>query len=245
MKRLSLSFLLALALPLAAVSMTALPAFAQTAPPAAGARATAPVTVEGRFQRYVVDPRGRVMGMVLQDGTVVHLPRDAAGGPAGALKPYDAVHVEGQAARTPTGTVIVRAVVQQNGKVIADGSKMRGHHGRHGQDGERHARGNREERKDRPQLAPLTAGGRVTGIVSSPHGRAHALLLEDGTTAMGPGIETLGLKVGDRVSVSGKGGAYAQGKALRIETITLPSGETRTLPRHQHHGDKGRGAPPV
>ena len=50
---------------------------------------------------------------------------------------------------------------------------------------------------------------------------------------MGAGLETLGLKAGDRIAVAGKGGTYAQGKALRIEKITLPDGTTRDLPKPQ------------
>ncbi|APR75456.1 Hypothetical protein A7982_00802 [Minicystis rosea] len=237
-RRNPLSFLLALALPCAGLAMTAAPAFAEP-PPAA--KATSPVTMDGRFQRYVVNPRGKVMAIAMQDGSIVHVPRHATLGAAAALKPGDALRIEGFGARTPTGTVITRALVRQNGAVIIDGTKPLGRRERRDGDGEQRA-----QHRQRQPLAPLTATGRVTGVVSSPRGHAHALLLDDGTTASGPGLETLGLKVGDRVSVSGKGGAYAPGKALRIETITLPSGETRTLPRptRGHHHGKG-GTPPV
>ena len=80
----------------------------------------------------------------------------------------------------------------------------------------------------------MSASGRVTQVISNPMGKAHALLLDDGTTATGFGLEKLGLKPGDRVQMNGRGGTYSLGKALRIETITLPNGETRTLPRPNH-----------
>lgn len=249
MKRRSpLSFLLALALPFAAVA-AATPALAQTPPPAAAARAAAPrVKIDGRFQRYVLSPKGRPTAMVLQDGTVVSLPRRAGQGAAGSLRPYDAVHVEGGAVKTPTGTVIMRPVVSRDGTVLVDASKQRARHERRkgDQKGERGRRAERDHDKGaRAPLSPMTASGRVTGIVSTPRGRPHAILLDDGTTASGFGLDGVPLKVGDRVSVSGKGGAYAQGKALRIQTITLPSGETRTLPsapkhdrKHERRGDR-------
>ncbi|MFT3772443.1 MAG: hypothetical protein QM820_44175 [Minicystis sp.] len=238
-RRNAFSFLLAFALPFAGLALTEAPALAQTAP-AANARAATPITIDGRFQRYVVNPRGHVMALVLQDGSVVHVPPHATSGAAGALKPGDAIHVEGAAAKTPTGTVIVRAVVQQNGAVIADGTKGHGRRGRHHRDKDGKApEGKERAHREHAPLSPMTATARVTAIVSTPRGRAHALLLDDGTTASGPGLETLNLKVGDRVSVSGKGGAYTQGKALRIDTITLPSGETRTLPRPQRHAKGG------
>jgi hypothetical protein len=229
------SFLLALALPLAAVAVTA-PALAQSAPPAQAAPAAARVSIDGRFQRYVLNPRGHVVGLLMHDGTVVYLHRHKAAGAVETLKPFDALHIEGGAVKTPTGTVILRPVVSQNGSVIFDGSKhrARGEH-KHERDGARHA-------KDRPALAPVTAAGRVQAIVSTPRGHVATVLLDDGTSASGFGLDTVRLKIGDRVTVSGKGGTYTQGKALRIETITLPSGETKTLPKApKHAGRRHRG----
>jgi hypothetical protein len=230
MPRTFASFLLAFALPLAALAPAA-PALAQTAPVEATA---APVAVDGRFQRFVVTPQGHLAALVLQDGTVVHLPPHAKNLPVAQIRPGDAIHVEGVARKTPTGTMIARAVVKQNGNVIADASQAHGRRGHHDKD---HA-GGEEGKRQRPALAPVTASGRVAAVLASPRGRVHTVLLDDGTTASGFGLEALSLKVGDRVTVAGKGGAYPQGKALRIETITLPNGETRTLPARPHHGHR-------
>jgi hypothetical protein len=220
-RRHPLSFLLAIALPFAGIAVTAAPAFAQTPPPAAAA--AAPVTVDGRLARFVLSPRGHVVALVLTDTTVVHVAPREADGAVAALKPGAALHVEGKLHQTPTGNIITHAVVQHDGKVIADGSKAhrRGHHGHQRREG---ARG------DKPQLAPMSVTARVTQVLAGPKGRVHTVLLDDGTTATGFGLETLGLKSGDRVTVNGKGGAYPLGKAVHIDTITLPNGETRTLP---------------
>ena len=77
--------------------------------------------------------------------------------------------------------------------------------------------------------------GTVASFKAGPKGRVMALVLDDGTTAVGGNLETLGLKAGDRISVVGKGGTYQQRKALRIEKITLPDGTTRDLPKPEHH----------
>lgn len=230
-----LSFLLALAIPFAGVLASASPALAQSGPPAAAAaKARTPIVRDGRFARFALTPHGKIMAVVMQDGTTVHVPGAEPRSTLGALKAGDAIHVEGMAKQTPTGMVIARALVQKDGVVIADGR-------------ERRARADRSERKQaRAALAPVTATARVAGVLSTPRGKVHALLLDDGTTASGAGLETLGLRVGDRVSVSGKGGTYTQGKAVRIETITLPNGETRTLPkpeRHHHRRGAAQGAP--
>jgi len=236
--------LLSLAVPLTAIAPFATSVALAEVPPAAEARAEArtrppltPAAMDGRFQRYILAPDGRITALVLQDGTVVHVRAHAPDEPAANLHAGDALHVEGGLVKTPTGAMIVRAVVQQGGKVIADGSKERGHRGH---------RGERREGKEKHAHAPLqqvVATARVTQIVSSPRGRVHEVLLDDGTSAAGQ-LDGLGLKVGDRVTVAGKGGAYAQGKALRVETITLPSGEVRTLPRPEHHRHDRQGPPP-
>src|SRR5262245_3039431 len=106
----SLSFLLALAIPLAGLLASEAPALAQGAPPAAAAKSRTPITKDGRLARFVIAPHGKILALVMQDGTVVHLPKHAAQGPIGSLKPGDMLHVEGIAKQTPTGIVVMRAV---------------------------------------------------------------------------------------------------------------------------------------
>ena len=186
--------------------------------------AAAPVTtVSARFNRYLLAPNGHVMGLLMQDGSVVHTGH-AMAAEAPALAPGDALQIEGRTVKTPTGTVYARAVVSKDGKVIADARHHRGH--RRGDHKKAH-------HGDKVKLSHVNASGRVAAVISAPKGRVTTLVLEDGTTAMGAGLETLGLKAGDRIAVAGKGGTYAQGKALRIEKITLPDGTTRDLPKPQ------------
>ena len=42
-------------------------------------------------------------------------------------------------------------------------------------------------------------------------------------------LETLALKAGDTITVTGRGGNYPQGSSLHIETMKLPTGEIRSL----------------
>jgi hypothetical protein len=240
MRRNLISSLLAVSLAFAGLTAAASPAFAQQAPPAPSARAKAPrIAFDAVFARHVLTPRGEIAGLVLQDGTLVRVARSANAntGPAGGLRPGTVVHVEGRSVRTPSGVVIGRALIKQNGAVIADGTQERGR-------GEKHHRG---QHGKGAKLAPITAAGRVQALLAGPKGGVRAILLDDGTTANVAGAESLGLKVGDKISVTGKGGTYAQGKALRVKTITLPNGETRTLPKGGHHGRRrgGRQQPPV
>lgn len=231
----SLRVLLALAIPLTTLAPFASSVALAAQPDAVETEArpvATPVKVDARFQRYILAPNGRVTALVLHDGTIVHVRSHAADEPVANLRGGEALHIEGGLVKTPTGSMVTRAVVQQGGKVISDGSQAperreRGQH-RKGEGGKR------------APLQDVVATARITQIVAGPRGHVHAVLLDDGTSAMGAKMDELGLKVGDRVTVAGKGGAYAQGKAMRINTITLASGEVRTLPKmHRHHGRKG------
>jgi hypothetical protein len=227
---------LSLLLPLA---VAAVPAFASSealaAPPDAPASAPAPrATFSAPFQRYLLSPNGRPLGLMLADGSVILTPRHAVAKDAPPLAAGTKLDIEGVVKRTATGTIVQRAVVKANGAVVADATRGKGRH----QDGER------KEHKH-VQLKPASAAGQVAAIVTSAHGKVHALLLSDGTTATGHGIETLGLKVGDQVSVAGMGGTYPLGKAVRIEKITLPNGQTRDLPRPQRQAPPEPGPGPA
>jgi hypothetical protein len=211
-------------------AVAVVPAFvsseALAAPPDAPAAAPAPrTTFSAPFQRYLLEPNGRPMGLMLADGSVVLASHHAIAKDAPVIPAGTKLDIEGVVRRTATGTIVQRAVVKANGAVVADATKGKAHH----QEGEQ------KEHRQRVQLKAVSAAGQVAAIVTGPHGKVHALLLSDGTTATGHGIEGLGLKVGDQVSVAGMGGAYPLGKAMRIEKITLPNGQTRDLPRPQRH----------
>jgi hypothetical protein len=220
----SFSFLLALVAP---VVVAILPGAALAEPPpqdAPGAPAPPPTTkLTGTFQRYVMAPSGRPMGLMLSNGAFVHTPGRTLLPEGAALSAGDALQIEGVAVKTPVGMFVSRAVVAHAGAVIADAGARRGHHGHKGHHGHHHG-------KRHAELVPVSAAGKVAVIIATPRSRVLAVVLDDGTTAVAPNLGSLGLKVGDRISIAGKGGVYPLGKALRIEKITLPSGEIRDIP---------------
>ncbi|MBL8604806.1 MAG: hypothetical protein JNK72_22960 [Myxococcales bacterium] len=100
------------------------------------------------------------------------------------------------------------------------------HHGREGADGAGHE-GLRARMAERfNSLAPMTTNGRVSAVVGGPHGRAHLLVLEDGTTVMlGPqlsGDHTFA--AGETLRVEGRGGAYPQGRSVLAQRVILGDG---------------------
>jgi hypothetical protein len=188
-------------------------------PPSAQAPRT---TFTGTFQRYLLMPNGRTMGLMLSDGTFVFTPGRALRHDAPALTTGTRLEIEGVTLRTPTGMIVRRAIVKLDGNVIADATKG---HKRH------HAREEGREHHGKRALQAVTGGGQIAAMVSGPKGHLHALVLTDGTTVVGRGLEGFGLKVGDRIAVAGQGGVYPRGKSVLVEKITLPPGQPRDVPK--------------
>jgi hypothetical protein len=216
----------ALALPVVSTGLT----FATTASAdEAKVERVAPSTFEGQFKQYLVGPRGQTMGILLSDGGVVMMPARAFNPGAPALKAGDTLQIEGRVRLLQTGRMIGRALVQRGGVVVADARVFK-HHER----GERGERGEgRVEHANRLPLGSVTGQGSIVAILASPRGKVHGFVLDDGTTAVmhrhGDELAALGLKVGDKVTVQGRGGTYDNGKGMHLVSITLPSGETRVL----------------
>ena len=208
-------------------------------PPAATTQVSARLTIDGKFAHYLVSPNGEVDGIVLEDGTVTRFPPHAlALAPEIApLQSGDVVRLEGDAVNGPTGPVLAHASVSKGNTVIVrgdfppppapgePGAGPRAHHG--GKHGRKGPHGPHEE-----SLRPMTVTGKIQGFLPDPHGRVDGILFVDGTNARAGKkvrLETLALKAGDTITVTGKGGNYPQGSSLHIETMTLPTGETRSL----------------
>src|SRR5262245_31811715 len=103
----TVKFLLSLALPLAVVTAPATP-LADAPPNApADARAQAPRTAfSAPFQRYLLLPNGRTMGLMLADGTFVYTPGRALSKDAPALQTGTKLDVDGVVKQTPTGKIV-------------------------------------------------------------------------------------------------------------------------------------------
>jgi hypothetical protein len=238
MNRKALWLALSLSLPLGAAVAT-VSSYAMADAPAAQARAAAvaPTVVEGRFQRYLVSPRGETTGLLLDGGTVVRVHPDSMTKGAPELKAGDTVRVEGRVMKTPTGQIIMHALVKRGGDVIADGTAMKEH-----VKGDHKKGDHKKGEHGGATLAPVTATGKIVAIVTGHKGKVAGVVLDDGTTASAghkSDLGALGLKVGDQVTLTGKGGVYPRGKGMMIEQVKMPGGDSRTLasaaPRHRGH----------
>ncbi len=208
-----------------------------TQPLGATAQVPARLSVSGKFAHYLVSPSGEIDGIVLADGSVTRFPPHALVSDTAPLQTGDAVRIEGDAVNGPTGPVLGHASVMKGNTTIvrgdlppppaaADpGAGPRSH--RAGKHSPKAVKGPRED-----ALRALTVTAKIQGFSTDPHGSVDGILFVDGTNARAGKkvrLETLALKTGDTITVTGKGGNYPQGSSLQIETMKLPTGEMRNL----------------
>lgn len=214
---------------LSLVAVLATACSSSSAPPGnSSASALTETSFDGTFAQYILSPHGDVDGIMLQDGTVARFPPHAYTGQANALAKGDKVHIEGEVTNGPSGRVVGHPLVKKGDVVLVARDAPPPSPGAPPPNGEPRPPGPREE------LALISGTGTIQSFSSDPRGNIDGVILSDGTvahTGRKAHLDTLGLKVGDNVTVTGRGGAYPQGKALHIESIKLPNGETRTVER--------------
>jgi hypothetical protein len=174
------------------------------------------VTVDGTFERYVVSPRGDVVGIVLSNGAQVMFPPFANA--SQGLKKGDAIKIEAQQHVLTDGTIYTHPLVTKGTTVIVDASKKgpKGQKGKDAEDGKK------------AKLGAQTFSGTVSGFLLDPKGNHMGLLFSDGSVAMARSHEdlgALGVKKGDAVTVEGMGGSYALGRSVWVKSIKLPDGK--------------------
>jgi hypothetical protein len=194
-------------------------------------------TIDGKFAHYLVLPNGKIDGLVLADGTVTRFPPHALIPEMAPLQSGDAIRLEGEVVNGPAGPVLAYVSVTKGNAIVVrndlltpaasgePGAGRRWHHG--GKRKTKGANGLHEER-----LRPMTITRKIEGFSIDSHGRIDRILFVDGTNARAGKqvpLETLALKAGDTITVTGKGGNYPQGSSLDIATMKLPTGEVRTF----------------
>ena len=153
---------------------------------------------KGTVAEYSLTPRGDVDGLILTDGTEVHLPPHLGTQLVFVVKPGDAVTVRGLHAMAIPMVQAMSVSNDATGKTVVDG-------GQGGPPGP----GRLEQ--------PLTASGRIKTLLHGPRGDLNGVLLEDGTIVRMPPPEATRLAaeltVGAQLVV--RGGGY-QGDLGRV-----------------------------
>jgi hypothetical protein len=172
----------------------------------------AAASVDAKFERWLLTPNGKIGGVLLDGGRIVRVHDKSVKDTS--LKTGDAVHVDAKGG----GGAYHRAKITKNGVVVVDDTAKQ-EKGKH-------------EKADASKLSDVSGSGKVVAFLQGPNGKVHGVVLEGGTTAYArhkSDLGSVGLKIGDVVTVNGKGGSYALGRALVIDSIKLPNGETKEL----------------
>ncbi len=185
-----------------------------------------PVT-QGKVAEYSLTPRGDVDGLILADGTEIHLPPHLGTQLVYAVKPGDAVTIRGLKARAIPMVQAMSIANDASGATVTDTGPAGG-------PGKRNAQ------------TPLAATGRVKAQLHGPRGDLNGVLLEDGTIVRMPPPEAARLAamltVGAPLSVRGFGIEGPLGRVIEARAIG-PDGaklaELATPPR-----PPGRRPPP-
>ena len=173
-------------------------------------------TIHGKIAATLLNPRGEVDGAILKDGTIVRLPPGSLA--PDALGADDEVDVTGDVGTIGGNRTVERASVTRNGQVLTAAAAP--------PPPPPPGEGPREAEA---RLPTISAKAEVRAVLRNREGMADGLALGDGTTARVPptaGLDALGVKVGDLVTVRGRGTATAKGKGIRAESLTLASGKT-------------------
>ncbi len=163
--------------------------------------------VKGKVAQYSLTPRGDVNGLILADGTEVHVPPFVSTQLVFAVKPGDAVTIHGLKARA-IPMVAARSITNDASgtTVLVAPPRGPGHHG---------------------EGVALEAEGKVAALLHTPRGETNGIRLEDGTIVRLPPPEAKRLaetlSVGKSVSVRGEGYAGPLGRVIAARQL----GETK------------------
>jgi hypothetical protein len=181
--------------------------------------------IQGQVAQYSLTPRGDVDGVILQDGTQVHLPPHLGGQLVQAIKPGDTVTIRGLKAQALPLIQALSITSEKSSQAVVDSGP--------------------------PAMPPqplamayqwLNVQGRVREPLYGPRGDMNGALLDDGTQIHLPPDQawTLGqeLQAGRTLIAQGYGVTGAYGRSLDAQQI----GESAT--RLVQVGPPGRRGPP-
>ena len=216
-------------------------AIAQTAPTYDPAQLPA---TKGRVAQYSLTPRGDVDGLILDDGTEVHLPPHLGAQLVFAVKPGDQVTVRGLKARDVPMVQAMQVTNDASNQSVTDTGPAgpRGMGGPGGPHGHEHGPGFAAGQ-------PIEDQGAVKAQLHGPRGDLNGVLLADGTIVRLPPREAqnLGaaLAVGQTVFVRGNGMASGLGKVIAARAIGPNAQQLTDIRQPMRHGgpDGGRHGP--
>jgi hypothetical protein len=186
---------------------------------------------KGKVAQYSLTPRGDVDGLILADGTEVHVPPHLSNQLVFAVKPGDAVTIHGLKARAVP--MIMAGSVTNDATGVAVAGSGRGPRG---------------------DATEIEASGRVKAQLHSPRGDVDGVVLTDGTIIRLPPPEaqrlSASLAPGATVFARGPGYAGPLGKVVGAQSLGPDKEHTQTVagprppgPGWRHEHGRGPGGP--
>lgn len=176
--------------------------------------------VKGKVAQYLLTPRGELDGLILVDGTEVHIPPPFSAQVVAVAKPGDAVTIHGLKARA---LPMVAAASLTNDVTLATVSIT-------------------PPREHMGWGSPMEATGKIKAALHEPRGGVNGALLEDGTIVRLPPPEAAKLAAllapGTSVLVRGDGTASPLGRVIAVHDIG-PDAEHLTHIAPPHGGMMG------
>lgn len=166
--------------------------------------------IQGKVAEYSLTPRGDVDGLILADGTEVHLPPHLGTQLVFAVKPGDAVTIRGLKARAAPMVQAMSVKNDASGATVVDNGPAGG------------------PRRGDPQQQ-LTATGTIKAQLHGPQGDLNGVLLADGMIVRLPPPEAQRLAstlaVGAPLTVRGGGFEGPLGRVIAARSIGSDPGQ--------------------
>jgi hypothetical protein len=182
----------------------------------ASSREKSPVA-DGIVARYLMDPRGDVEGVLLRDGTQLHVTSRIAGELIKAIKPGD--HVRAHGSRKQKDILIQPEVIVNLTTNISFSIPLR-------------LDLPLPPKEDRVSMTPMKARGSVEVLLYGNEGEVQGMVLSDGTQIrLPPDVNEefrRSLHVGENVNVEGYGAENEFGRA--IEAIAMSTASKALTP---------------
>jgi hypothetical protein len=202
----------------ACLTLLATPALAQNPPPPPAIGVAAPAVwgqqadIQGTVKAFTMTPVGDLDGMVLTDGTEVHVPPHLSAQLAAAVRPGEAVRVLGWRSSV-LNFVVATSLTGQRGQSVVDQGPP--------------PPGMRPPPPPPGQPAPgaqqATVQGRVQQVLHGPRGDVNGALLDDGTIIKVPPPlawqASSTLQPGQGVTVQGWALSNTYGRVVDAQTI--------------------------
>lgn len=202
---------------------------------------------KGKVAQYLLNPRGMVDGLLLDNGTEIQLNPMVSTQLVFAVRPGDAVTVHGMKARAVPVVMAMSVTNDATGKTVVIGPRQHTADAGKGEHGMMHGmiHGPGKPHEGMMQGTGLELSGKVKIALHNPRGETDGVLLEDGSQVRLPPPEAKRLadqiKPGSTITVRGMGSDSVLGKVVAARQIGPDA--THLVDVHGPRGMFGHGKP--